>query len=255
MFDLDAALKPYIEKSVHRDELSPDVLSKMSFVYPYSKEEYVMSRLLSEGVLPFADYEAIKKEYVAKSQNIALFEMAPRAFGEKWGQGHLQSIVPELLAPNKAIDPNYDGDYDLYYQGVRIEVKASRATDQDRTENNPVAKALPYGTGKRFAMNFQQIKCSHCDVFVWIAVWRDRITYWVIKSTDVLNDSHYQPKAASRQPGRRPILGDGKEHRAIRRVRGDAVESSRKDHRMLLRGSQKAPDAERRPRKTRGLMG
>lgn len=194
MFDLDAALKPYIEKSVHRDELSPDALSKMSFVYPYSKEEYAMSRLLSEGVLPFADYEAIKKEYVAKSQNIALFEMAPRAFGEKWGQGHLRSIVPELLAPNKAIDPNYDGDYDLYYQGVRIEVKASRAADQDRTENNPVAKALPYGTGKRFAMNFQQIKCSHCDVFVWIAVWRDRITYWVIKSTDVLNDSHYQPK-------------------------------------------------------------
>ena len=40
-------------------------------------------------------------------------------------------------------------------------------------------------------MNFQQIKPSCCDVFVWIAVWRDLIRYWVLSSDEVKNNPHY----------------------------------------------------------------
>ena len=38
-------------------------------------------------------------------------------------------------------------------------------------------------------MNYQQIKPSCCDVFVWIAVWRDKIDYWVFPSS-VIQEPH-----------------------------------------------------------------
>jgi hypothetical protein len=40
-------------------------------------------------------------------------------------------------------------------------------------------------------MNFQQIKPACCDVFVWIAVWRDVIRYWVLSSDDVRKNKYY----------------------------------------------------------------
>lgn len=29
-------------------------------------------------------------------------------------------------------------------------------------------------------MNFQQVKCGCCDVFIWVAVWRDKTRYWIL---------------------------------------------------------------------------
>ena len=40
-------------------------------------------------------------------------------------------------------------------------------------------------------MNFQQLKPSCCDVFVWIGVWRDIIRYWVLSSEDVLENPYF----------------------------------------------------------------
>jgi hypothetical protein len=40
-------------------------------------------------------------------------------------------------------------------------------------------------------MNFQQIKPSCCDVFVWLAAWRDVIRYWVIPSYEVEHSPYY----------------------------------------------------------------
>lgn len=39
--------------------------------------------------------------------------------------------------------------------------------------------------------NFQQVKPRYCDVFVWVAVWRDRIRYWVLASKEVENNRYY----------------------------------------------------------------
>lgn len=40
-------------------------------------------------------------------------------------------------------------------------------------------------------MNFQQVKTKYCDVFVWIAVWRAVIRYWVLPSFEVEHNSYY----------------------------------------------------------------
>jgi hypothetical protein len=40
-------------------------------------------------------------------------------------------------------------------------------------------------------MNFQQIKPSQCDVFIWLGVWRDGIRYWVLASREVEQNRYY----------------------------------------------------------------
>ncbi len=40
-------------------------------------------------------------------------------------------------------------------------------------------------------MNVQQIKPACCDVFVWLAVWRDAIKCWVLSSFEVENDKYF----------------------------------------------------------------
>jgi hypothetical protein len=52
-------------------------------------------------------------------------------------------------------------------------------------------KALASDSERPFWMNFQQIKPACCDVFVWIAVWRDVIKYWVLSSREVEGHPDY----------------------------------------------------------------
>lgn len=40
-------------------------------------------------------------------------------------------------------------------------------------------------------MNFQQLKPQCCDVFIWVAVFRDEIVLWVMSSTEVQSNPLY----------------------------------------------------------------
>ena len=118
------------------------------------------------------------------SKYLHLFELAPRTFGETWGQQHLMEHIPEFKIPTKMLDPSYSGEYDLLLNDIHVEVKASRVVKKiggDTLAN----KALASDSKSKFDMNYQQLKPSCCDVFVWIAVWRDKIDYWVLSSKDV----------------------------------------------------------------------
>jgi len=120
-----------------------------------------------------------------------VFEIsAPRAFGEAWVQGHLKELVSELQKPSKRTDPDYSGQYDFFLDNIRIEVKASRAVDADMDAPLYV-KALASDSKKSFWVNFQQVKPGCCDVFVWVAVWRDVIRYWVLSSNEVEKNPYY----------------------------------------------------------------
>lgn len=55
-------------------------------------------------------------------------------------------------------------------------------------------------------MNFQQVKPDCCDVFVWIAVWRDRIRYWVFSSSEVRENQFFTDKQ------HRGNVGEGQLH-------------------------------------------
>lgn len=169
-------------------------LENLISVYPFNEYEFIISSLMGLGKLTLDDYYEIRDEYIARNMYLYIFEISsPRGFGEQWAQGHLKELVPELIKPTKKIDPQYSGDYDLILPDdniIRIEVKASRAVRGDSSEALYV-KALAFESKHPFWMNFQQIKPAHCDVFVWIAVWRDVIKYWVLSSNEVLNHKSY----------------------------------------------------------------
>ena len=175
----------------HQKDLDEDVLNKLYSVYPFNKFEYVISRLISSGMIDFQDYLNLRNSYLERNKYLYVFEItAPRTFGETWAQRHLNELVQELKRPSTIYDPDYSGQYDFWYDGIRIEVKASRAVKRESGEAL-IIKALSSDSKSGFDMNFQQIKPGCCDVFVWIAVWRDVIRYWVLSSDDVKNNVYY----------------------------------------------------------------
>jgi len=168
-----------------------DRLESLVSVYPFNEYEYIISTLLAMDVLTLDGYHELRDNYIARNLYLYVFEIsAPRTFGEAWAQGHLKELVPELQKPSKKTDPDYSGQYDLVLDNIRIEVKASRAVDADMDAPLYV-KALASDSRKSFWMNFQQMKPGCCDLFVWVAVWRDVIRYWVLSSHEVETNPYY----------------------------------------------------------------
>jgi hypothetical protein len=167
-------------------------LEDLKSVYPFSEFEYVISHLLAAGKLTIDEYYEVRNDYIQRNLYLYLFEIsAPRGYGEVWAHGHLKALVPALEAPTKKLDSEYSGQYDfLLPPKIRIEVKASRAVEFEKDEPLYI-KALASTSKKPFDMNFQQIKPACCDVFVWLAAWRDVVKYWVIPSHDVENHPDY----------------------------------------------------------------
>ncbi len=181
---LQEELDALLAQLPNREEFQ-DRLNSLVFGYPFNEYEYVISTLLAMGVLTLDGYHELRDSYIGRNPYLYIFEIsAPRSFGESWAQGHLKELVPGLQKPSKRADPGYSGQYDLYLEGIRIEVKASRAVDADMDAPLYV-KALASDSTKGFWMNFQQAKPGCCDVFVWVAVWRDVIRYWVLSSHEV----------------------------------------------------------------------
>ena len=171
--------------------LSDEVLDSLYSVYPFNKFEYIICHLIGTNTITLQQYLNIRNRYLERNKYLYVFEItAPRTFGETWAQQHLNEVVPELQRPSTSYDPGYSGQYDFWYNGIRIEVKASRAVRR-KSGDSLIIKALSSDSKYGFDMNFQQIKPACCDVFVWIAVWRDVIRYWVLSSDDVKNNRYY----------------------------------------------------------------
>lgn len=199
-------LTEQLDELIERLEASEsfkDDLEHLRSVYPFNKYEYIISTLFSHGKINFEEYLIIRDEYINRNLYLYLFEMAPRTFGDTWGLSHVCSIEQEFKRPSKSIDNLYNGEYDLFYNWndekgkthyIRIEVKASRANDRQRKEEALIVKAIASNSNRPFLMNFQQQKPSCCDVFIWIAVYRDKIKYWVLNSEEVQTNKYLTPQ-------------------------------------------------------------
>ena len=166
-------------------------LDNLYSVYPFNKFEYIISHLLGTNTITLKQYLDMRNNYLERNRYLYVFEItSPRTFGETWAQRHLNELVPELRRPTTNYDSDYSGQYDFWYNGIRIEVKASRAVRRKSGETL-IEKALASDSHYRFDMNFQQLKPKCCDVFVWIGVWRDVIRYWVLSSEEVKTNPYY----------------------------------------------------------------
>jgi hypothetical protein len=179
-----------IESVKIKEALSDEVLEGLYSVYPFNKFEYVISHLISTGTITLQEYLDIRNQYLQRNKYLYVFEItAPRIFGETWAQRHLNEVVPELQRPTTNIDSKYQGEYDFFYNNIKIEVKASRAVA--KIEGPLIEKALSINSNQAFDMNFQQLKPYCCDVFVFIAVWKDAIKYWVFSSKEISENKYF----------------------------------------------------------------
>lgn len=206
MESLREQLELLIDNLPDAENLRSRVASLYS-VYPFNEFEYVISTLLGKKILSLDEYHEMRDTYIERNLFLYIFEISgPRTFGESWAQGHLKELVPELHKPSKKLDAKYSGEYDFYFDGaIRIEVKASRVVDSESQEPLYV-KALASDSTRPFWMNFQQIKPRCCDVFVWIAVWRDKIGYWVLSSYEL---EHHRAYSTGQHRGN---TGEGQLH-------------------------------------------
>jgi len=205
---LEQELDLFIDKLNNANDFRV-ALDEIKSIYPFNRYEYIISALLSKNILTFDEYNDLRDNYINRNLFLHVFEIsAPRGFGDTWAFSHLLSVEPEFKRPSKKIDPTYRGEYDLYLpylgQNIKIEVKASRAVDRDKADEPLYIKALSSNTQKRFLMNFQQLKPSCCDVFLWIAVYRDCVKYWVLKNTVIQRHNDFTPQHRNESTVERP---------------------------------------------------
>jgi len=187
-------LKDYLDslaeslKNKDRKSLNARLRSLIS-VFPFNEYEYVLMFLLDRSVIGFKEYETLRNDYVSSNRYLDLYGLAPRIFGEIWGHEHIKDLDKRFIKPDRSIDPDYSGQYDLWIKDVRVEVKASRAINKKK-RGNLVAKALQYGSSEPMWMNFQQIKLDVCDVFIFVGVWTNQIGYWILSNDEVKSNKY-----------------------------------------------------------------
>ncbi len=157
--------------------------------FPFNEYEFILMFLRDKEMITFTDYEKLRDNYVSTNKYLDLFELAPRIFGQIWGEKHIKDLDNRFEKPNRNLDPQFDGAYDLWIQGFKVEIKACRGYDEDKS-GSLVSKALHYGSSKHFWMNFQQLKPDTCDVLIFIGVWTDKVVYWVLSSSEAKSNPY-----------------------------------------------------------------
>lgn len=187
-------LKDYLDslaRSLKNDDrrLMNARLKSLISVFPFNEYEYALMFLLDKRVIGFEEYEKLRNNYVSSNRYLDLYGLAPRIFGEIWGHEHIKDLDGRFIKPDKSIDPEYAGQYDLLIEDVRVELKAARAINT-KVRGNLVSKALQYVSSEPFWMNFQQIKFDVSDIFIFVGVWADEIVYWAFSNNEVKNNKY-----------------------------------------------------------------
>lgn len=183
-------------KNSNGDKNQIEAIKNEESIPPFSTEGRLLSYLLSIGEISYTDYEEMSAEFCHRNQQknryIDLFDMAPRTFGQTWGEKHIRELFPQFVKATKEnlaeVYPDFTGEFDLWLEGIRVEVKACRA-NSTKTRGSLASRAYSHeeAKNKNFKYHFQQLKPSCCDVFIWIGVCKDELIYWVLTSEELQN--------------------------------------------------------------------
>lgn len=184
MQTIERVLKEYSDK-YNLSNVFDKIKSKQT-LSPFSYPIDCLAFLLSNKYISYDEYEKLESEYNSNNKYLYLYDLAPRTFGETWGEQHILKLFPEFSKETVENNPNFDGEYDLIYKNIRVEVKACRANNSNgggslssRSYSHEEAQK------KGFKYHFQQLKPSCCDVFIWIGVCKDCLIYWVLTSQEL----------------------------------------------------------------------
>lgn len=188
--ELEQILKKHEEQlsNSEKTELEKKLKIKTE-AYPFNIYELRLSFLQEKKKLTFTEYESLRADYISSNKYLELYGIAPRIFGEIWGEEHIRSIDARFLKASKVLDKDYDGEYDLSLDGLKIEVKSCRAIDSE-IRGSLSSKALHSDEDRNFWMNFQQLKPESCGYFIFIGVWVDTIKYWILTAEEVKDNPY-----------------------------------------------------------------
>lgn len=188
------------------DKNTIDIIKHEKTVFPFSTEGRMMAYLLATQTISFDKYLQLHREYAERNRYLELFDMAPRTFGETWGEKHILNLFPEFTKATKDkildIYPDFDGEFDLLLDNIRVEVKACRA-NSTKTGGSLASRAYLHSeaTANSFKYHYQQLKPSCCDVFIWIGVCRDDLLYWVLTSEELQRTGKLGPQHRNENTG------------------------------------------------------
>lgn len=171
-----------------------DSIKEQKSIHPFSTESRLLAYLLFINVINYKEYTEISSDFCQriqqKNQYISLFDMSPRTFGQTWGEQHIKQLFPDFeQATKKNLKnklPSFDGEFDLWIDNIRVEVKACRA-NSTASKGSLSSRAYTHAEAKKesFKYHYQQLKPSCCDVFIWIGVCKDDLIYWVLTSDEL----------------------------------------------------------------------
>lgn len=188
-------LNSAIDNLLHNTNGSAEVIESIKAektLYPFSTANKLLTYFLSLGELSYEEFSTLSTSYSQRNKYLDLYDMAPRTYGQTWGEQHIRSLFPQFIKATKenvsSEYPSFDGEFDLWLNGIRIEVKACRA-NYEKGKGNLASRAYLHSEAKAagFKYHYQQLKPSCCDVFIWIGTCRDELIYWVLSSQELLN--------------------------------------------------------------------
>lgn len=191
MKELRRKIEEILSKSDKDKKIVETIKNEIS-VYPFTTESRILVYLIATKAITYEQFDKLHDEYTKRNKYLELYDLAPRTFGETWGEQHILQLFPEFQKATKtaltSVYPEFDGEFDLWIDGIRVEVKACRANSTEK-EESLASRAYLHSEAKSngFKYHYQQLKPSCCDVFIWIGVCRDELLYWVLSSKELEN--------------------------------------------------------------------
>lgn len=74
-------------------------LQGLASVFPFNEYEFILMFLRDREVISFEDYEKLRDTYVSANRYLDLFSLAPRVFGQIWGEKHIMDLDPQEVRP------------------------------------------------------------------------------------------------------------------------------------------------------------
>ncbi len=158
MKELQKRLNHLLENS--SDTLTIQKIMQKESIAPFSTANRLMAYLLAMGEITYDDYIKMSDDFCERNQQynqyLYLFDMAPRTFGQTWGEQHIRDLFPQFQKATREnladVYPSFDGEFDLWINGIRIEVKACRANSTN-TKGSLSSRAYSHEDAKKQISN------------------------------------------------------------------------------------------------------
>ena len=145
--------------STNGDQKIIESIKTEKTLYPFSAVCKLLTYFVSIGELTYDEFSELSISYSQRNKYLDLYEMAPRTYGQTWGEQHIRSLFPQFIKATKenvsSEYPSFDGEFDLWLKGIRVEVKACRA-NYEKGKGSLASRAYLHSEAK--AAGFENLK-------------------------------------------------------------------------------------------------